>query len=495
MSFRSRSFAKVPSVYLQLASLLVVSAILLTLANCGNTVRFSSSPSTGMVTVTISDPPSCAAPDGNLNHVFVSIRSVRAHISSSAGPDSSGWQELAPQLMDKPVQVDLLHLPASGQCLLAELGSTSSLPVGDYQQIRLLLVANNPTSGPTPADNACASLGNIFNCVVDKNGQFFVLELSSEAITGIKIPPGQIVGGPIHVAPGQSVDINIDFNVCDSLVPDGTGMLRLKPTLTAMQVSPNRTGISGQVVDSKTGLPVAGAIVALEQADGSGVDHIMMKTTADSNGRFVFCPLPQGAVFDVVVDAVSAGLAFNATVVLNVPGGTALTGTSAIRLVAETGTATGPGKIQGDVTALDGMNMGAKINVALSALQSVALSGGGTRQISVPLLDTSSTPNIAVQSATNCPMGTPTGANCARYTLVVPASNPAVQTVAGAFTAPATSDVLYSVLAQAFSVATSDGPTCSPSSQTVNQDANGMPLKVIAGQTTNAKRMDFTGCS
>ncbi len=58
MSFRSRSFAKVPSVYLQLASLRVVSAILLTLANCGSTIRFSSNPSTGMVTVTITDPPS-----------------------------------------------------------------------------------------------------------------------------------------------------------------------------------------------------------------------------------------------------------------------------------------------------------------------------------------------------------------------------------------------------------------------------------------------------
>jgi hypothetical protein len=92
-------------------------------------------------------------------NVFVTIRSIQAHTSATADNNSSGWQELAPQLVSAPVQVDLLHLPASGQCLLEQLGSTS-LPAGDYQQIRLILLANAAPSGPrrrttaTPASSS-----------------------------------------------------------------------------------------------------------------------------------------------------------------------------------------------------------------------------------------------------------------------------------------------------------------------------------------------------
>src|SRR5262249_50727789 len=206
---------------------------------------------TGSVVVTLSDPPSCAAPsgaakmpDGSFSNVWITIRSIQAHISATADDNSPGWQELAPQLNSAPAQVDLLHLPAQGQCLLEHLGS-ASLPAGDYQQIRLILLANASPSGSAPANNACASLGSVFNCLVDGGGTH-TLNLSSEANTGLKIPPGQVMGGPIHVAEGQSVDLNIDFNTCASILKEGNGEFRLKPTLTAGVVSANMTGISGQ---------------------------------------------------------------------------------------------------------------------------------------------------------------------------------------------------------------------------------------------------------
>jgi Domain of unknown function (DUF4382) len=137
---------------------------------------------------------------------------VKAHTSAAADANSSGWQELAPQPHSAPIQVDFLHLPANGQCLLRQLGS-ASLPAGDYQQIRLILMANAAPSGSVPSSNACSSLGNAFNCVVDGSGTH-ILNLSSEQETGLKIPPGQIMGGPLHVAADQSVDLNIDFNTC-----------------------------------------------------------------------------------------------------------------------------------------------------------------------------------------------------------------------------------------------------------------------------------------
>jgi len=159
----------------------------------------------------------------------------------------------------------------------------------------------------------------------DTSGTAHTLNLSSEANTGLKIPPGQIMGGPIHAAAGQSVDLNIDFNTCASILIEGNGDFRLKPALTAGVVSPNKTGISGQIVDSVSSQPIAGAIVTLQFADKSGTDRVVIQQLTDPAGHFSFCPLAVGAVFDVVSDALTAsGTAYNATVVLNVSGGTDL---------------------------------------------------------------------------------------------------------------------------------------------------------------------------
>jgi Domain of unknown function (DUF4382) len=479
----------------------------------------SSNVMTGMGTVvtTISDPPSCAAatggaavvaaggtaaPAGTFTHVFVTIRSIQAHISATADANSDGWQELAPQLNPTsggtPVQVDLLHLPASGNgvvCLLQQLGS-ASLPAGDYQQIRLILLANAAPTGPVPATNACSSLGNVFNCVVDTNNVTHTLDLSSEANTGLKIPPGQIMGGPIHVAAGQSVDLNIDFNTCASILREGNGDFRLKPALTGGVVSTNLTGISGQIVDSVTMQPVAGATVTLQFADTSGTDRIMMQATTDSNGHFGFCPLPAGAVFDVVTDAMTAsGTAYDVTVVFNVTGGTNL---GAVPLVAETpataGASTGPGTITGAITAINGTT-GASIDATVSALQTVTVSSV-SHTFTVPLFPNSNA-SVAVTSSTSCPTGAPKGAFCGSYTLVVPASNPTVGTSSAGkttITPPATGDVLYTVEADATKPMTTTA-ICTPASLTTSKDSTNMPLKVTPGATTTAAELDFTGCS
>jgi hypothetical protein len=323
--------------------------------------------------------------------------------------------------------------------------------------------------------------------------------LSSEANTGLKIPPGQVMGGPIHVAAGQSADLNIDFNTCASILMEGNGSFRLKPVLTAGVVSPNVTGISGQIVDSVTTQPIAGAVVTLQSADKSGTDRIQMQEVTDANGHFSFCPLPAGAMFDVVSDALtSSGTAYDVTVVLNVPGGTSL---GAVPLVAETaataGASTGPGTIQGTITAINGTT-GASIDATVSALQSVTVSST-SHTFTVPLFPKSSS-DVTVTSSTSCPMTAPKGAFCGSYALVVPASNPTIGTFSAGkttITAPAAGDVLYTIEADSTNP-TSGAAMCSPSSQTTSNDSTtptAMPLKVTAGATTTAAEIDFTGCS
>ncbi|HKW31534.1 MAG TPA: DUF4382 domain-containing protein [Candidatus Acidoferrum sp.] len=486
---------------------LVIAAALIVIG-CGGGPSPMQALSSGTVTVSLSDPPSCAAPTGataagvtagTFSNAWVTIVSVKAHISATADAKSSGWQELAPQLNSAPMQVDLLHLPSQGQCLLAQLGS-AELPAGDYQQIRLILLANAATS-MAPSSNNCAQLGNVFNCVAVPNPQnpqgppiLHELKLASEAQTGLKIPPGQMMGGPLHVAAGQSVDLNIDFDACSSITPAFT----LKPALTAGVVSPNMTGISGQIVDSVTSKPIVGATVTLQSPDMTGVDRIgAAPKMTDSTGHFRFCPLP-GQAFDVVVDAMtSSGTAYDATAIFNVTGGTDL---GAIPLVAETpatsGGSTGPGTIQGAITAINGTT-GATIDANVSALQTVMVSGA-SHTITVPLF-ASSNSSVSITSSTSCPMGAPKGAFCASYTLLVPASNPEVGTFSAGkvtLTAPASGDVLYTVEADATNP-TTNAAMCSPSSQTTSKDTGTppAPLKVTPGATTTAAEMDFSGCS
>jgi hypothetical protein len=460
--------------------------------SCGGSTTTISG-TTGNIRVTLTDPPSCAFPNGNFEHAYVTIRSVQAHTSGSATDDTAGWQELAPQLNTQPMQIDLFSV-ASNTCLLTNLGSNSALPAGSYQQIRLILVPNDGSGGATPGSNACGNQG--WNCAVLHDGSIHELQLSSQANTGIKIPPGQVVGGPIVVAAGQDVDLNIDFNACASILRQGHGQYRLKPVLTAGQVSTNTTGISGKIVDSLTGLPVVGGtvLVALEKTDSTGADVVFQQTAADSSGLFNFCPLPAGSTFDVLAVGINgAGVAYNASVVTGVPGGTNL---GSITLIPEAVPPTSAATLQGVVTAVNGGSAGS-IDAAVTAQQTVALSGGGSRAITIPA-EAGSVSNISLNDSSACTAGAPANANCAQYTLVVPASNPQVGIFSGgivSFQPPASGNVFYGVRADAFVPLSGGTPACSPSMQTTTLDSNSNPLKVTGGTTMVPQRLDFSGCS
>ena len=481
--------------------LAVSSLVIFLVVSCGGGNSALKATATGMIQVSMSDPPSCMPPNGQFTHVFITVRSVQAHISATADESTSGWQELAPQLAAQPMQLDLFSSPQTN-CILAQLGS-ASLPVGTYQQIRLILLSNSPATGAAvPPSNACASNG--FNCVVLSDNSVHGLDLSSEANTGLKIPPGQIVGGPITVGAGQSVDLNIDFNACASIIREGNGTFRLKPALTAGQVSANNSGVSGQVIDAVTKAPITGnVLVAIEQPDSTGVDRVMMETTADANGNFRFCPLPTG-IFDIVAVAVGPNnLPYNATVALNIPNGTNL---GAIPLQPETG-ATAPATLQGFVTATTG-TAAASVDVSVSALQQVSFGTPAVmRQVTIPLESIQATgTNSAVASTglisltgnTTCPTGAPANTNCAQYTLVVPASNPSVGVFSSSgftYSTPAAAPVPFTVDARAAVPSSGGTADCSPSEIMTTIDVNNAALVVTPATLTTVARADFKGCS
>jgi len=187
---------------------------------------------------------------------------------------------------------------------------------------------------------------------------------------------------------------------------------------------------------------------------------------------------------------------------LDVPNGTNL---GAIPLIAEVG-ATGPAVLQGFVTATNGAAAG-NIDVSLSALQSVAAGPAPIRPITIPLQtipatqltpEVDSTSLVSVSSNTNCPNGAPATANCAQYTLVVPASNPSTALYAASgfsYSTPAAGDVLFTVDSRAAVPLSGGTPDCMPSEQTTAKDATAQPLKALPATTTNVAEIDFSSCS
>jgi len=461
-------------------------ATLALLISCGSSNTTQAPNVTAMIRTTISDPPSCAL---SFDHVYVTVTKVTANISSSASDTDSGWVTLV-DLTGSPKQIDLLHLPGAGTCVLSQtLGSTTGLPVGNYQQIRLYLLANGATSGL--GTNNCNA--GAFNCVVPTGEAPQTLLLSSEAQTGIKIPPGQIAGGGINLEAGQNADLNIDFDACASILPQGNGQYRLKPTVHAGVVSATNNLISGTVVDaSNSNTPVGNAVVLLEQPDPSDatVNRVMRSTTTASNGTFIFCPLDSGNPFDIVVAAWNvpspgADVTYNATVAFSVPAGTSL---DALPLVPEGTAPTLPGTITGQVTSA-GSGGALAADVTLTALQSATPIGGSARLLPIPIFGALMQPPTVTTTDTPDPAtpACPSGTLCYNYSLAVPASNPKVGTFSSGsitYADPAPAPVVYSLNGAAETCTSS-----APNPPTIGS------ITVTPGGTTDAGTvLAFSGC-
>ena len=439
-------------------------------------------PVMGTITTSITDPPTCAA---SFDHIWVTITKVTANVSATATPTDSGWVTLV-DLTSSPKQLDLLSL-ASTTCILSQLGSTAGLPAANYQQIRFYLLDNSATSGPSP--NNCGT-HNGFNCVVPHQDVAQELLLSSEIQTGIKIPPGQIAGGGINLAVGQSADLNIIFDSCASIVLQENGQYRLRPSLRAGEVGTTGNAISGTVVDSSTSKPIAGALVLLEQPDSNSIDRVVDAGVTVVDGTFIFCPLPTGN-YDVVVNAATANAdltttVYGTTVTLKVPLGTTL---ATIPLISE-GTAVTPvsSTFRGQVTTVSS-GAPTAADVTISALQQVIPTGGSPVSVTIPVLSSLSQPLTITTGATSASLpACPSGLDCFNYSLTLPSGNPQVGTFSSGpvvYTPPTAGAATYTINGE-----TPDCTTSLPNPPTTT------PFVATPAGTTNVTQaLAFSNCT
>ena len=445
----------------------------------------------GMATVTtmVSDPATCATPNGPFSHVYVTITDVSANMSSMAGDNDSGWVDLTPNLKNAPKQVDLLGL-ANNQCFLASLGDAQQLQAGTYQQIRIILASDSTSI----TSNACGN--GSANCVqVSSDSSFHTLNLSSEAQTGIKIPASQIAGGGLTLKAGQTTDLDIDFQTCQSIVQEGNGQYRLKPVLHAGEVSTISASINGTVLDASTSKPVTGMVwVAVEQKDASGVDRVVQSTNANADGTFVFCPLPAGT-YDVVISGTrSDGALYSPSIVTGVSVGST-TGNVMLNPPALPA-ASSFANLTGLVTSANNASpaAGISIDATLTALATVNSNIYTIPQQPATVPPAPPTYNVSQVVTTgagpigNPPVACPSGTDCINYSLPVPSGGAYIGTWSsgGATLAQSAPLATYAV----------DGITTSTCSAA---DVNSNPPLALTGTgpftnvaiTTN---LQFTGC-
>lgn len=500
------------------ATALIASA-LIAIAGCGGGGGGGSTTS-GTVTTALSDPPSCKA---TLDQVWVTIADVKAHLNANAGPGDSGFVDLTPGLASAPKQIDLLSAPDT-ECLLATLGSTSGLPPGTYQQIRIILVANDATGvtlSTNGGTNQCASVGG-FNCVADSSATLHLLSLPSEANTGIKIPPGQLAGGALTIVAGKGLDLDIDFNACTSVVHAGhSGKFILKPTLRAGELGVNPL-IAGEVVvgsvsgtsvivPSTSPQAVPNAVVWLEQqsrtvaVQGSAttdtVENFIGSTVTDSSGHFEFCPVAAGS-YEIVADAASlpggAGSS-NATVTTGIAvsssgGPNNLT----LPVVAE---ANGPGTVDGAFTTANS-NSSTVDDITFTHLQQF-VAGAQAIQALVPFFTVngaaSTTPAVTTTGpvpGTDCsitPAGCSGNTHCACVTYTAPNSNlvaGAASTTGNGYTIGTATSVASSLDGSASQEGSSNSVSvCSPSELATQ------PFTMLAAPSiSDAGTLAFAGC-
>lgn len=434
----------------------------------------------GTVNIGISDPPTCASPNGNYDAVYVTITGVKIHTSSTAGANDAGWIDLTPNM--SPKQVNLFG-QTDQRCLLAMLGQGKQLAAGTYQQIRVYLAPDSAAGQIT--NNSCGN--GVANCVV-VGGVARPLLLSSETQAGIKIPAGQLAGGQFKVATGETKDLVIDFDACASIVAQGN-QFRLKPVLHAGEVQV-AASVGGQLVDSVTSAAVIGkSIVTLQGKDSNNINRVVMQTTTDLAGNFVLCPVPAGT-YDLVATAVSNGNVQYATTVITgvTPGATI----AQVPMVAQTGASTAPASIAGQVTTSKTPAAATPADIMVSALQQIT-AGGSTYSITVPLAQQQSATLSLATGTTGCPANT----NCASYTASVPAMWPniaAYSTGTMTFTQSTATPVTYAIEGQAFVQGSAGTQDCTPPVVAVTTLTGGGNINVTPGANLTVATMTFTGC-
>ena len=435
--------------------------------------------SAATVSVMVSAPTACEAPNGPYTHVYVTISDIQGSTNPDAPVGDPSFVDLTPGLSSAPQQIDLLG-KANSNCFLASLGVSQQVAAGNYQQVRIFLAPDSRASSIT--NNACGA--SYSNCLVRTDNSLHDLILPPAPSQWIEMTARNLVNGGIAFNAGDQPFIDLNIDVCSSILATADGGYEFNPVMYAGLIPSTGSTIAGTVVSSKTGQPLSGGnvMVALEQKDSTGIDRILMRTAAGSDGSFVLCPVPQGTYDLVAVGVDGASVAYSAGVETGIQSGQ-LAGK--IPLVP----GTQQGTLQGLISTMNGGLPPAGISVAVQAdaLQQIASNG---TMITVPLLPSQSPFNEAMltTNGSSCPAG----GDCAPFAMQLPSNAPNVVACSeqtAQFTQQGSTPA-YTADSSAQIPGSGGTPACAAS----NMQAPGGAVAVGPGETAMSGRMAFSQC-
>jgi len=279
-----------------LGALVIVLAVFI-LHACGG----GGATATGIATVSLTDAP------GDFDHVYITVKDIWFHTSDTAGPDDGGWRRT---LLAAPVTVDLIAL--SNGVIGSPIWGNITLPVGNYQQIRLVL------AGTEDALTASAfGSGLTYNNELKVSGDTTHYPLRiPDALHGIRL------AGIFHITNGGVLRLAIDFDTGHDVVDilrNGSTEYLLKPRLTYCDLD-DAGAIVGSIdpVSAATDTTSSHFVIKAEQVNDplNPQYHVVKRWTSVNpvTGKFVLYPLKPGK-YDVVL----RGLGYQTVIAKGVP--------------------------------------------------------------------------------------------------------------------------------------------------------------------------------
>lgn len=225
------------------------------------------------------------SPATEFSHVWITVTGIGFHTSNAAGVGTAGWLKYP---LATPVTVDLADLNNGAlQTLFQDL----SLPVGNYQQIRILLA---PTEGTLTTSASTAGLQNNNQVVTNANVVF-----------PLQAPSGVLqLDGKFQITEDDSLNLAIvtdtDRDVIQAMVK-GQAEYILRPILTYFDLN-TAGGIKGSI--TVTGTSGYNFVIKAEQpkaTDGSATWRVVKRcTTVKKDGSFTLYPLAPGS-YDILI--------------------------------------------------------------------------------------------------------------------------------------------------------------------------------------------------
>jgi hypothetical protein len=278
-------------------------ALVMVLLLTGSFQACSSSSSSDNGTVTPSGSMSVFVTDapGDFDNVYITLKDIWFHTSASAGPQDAGWIK---RPLAAPVTVDLLTLTNG---TMQSLWNGVTLPVGDYQQIRLVLADSDD------ALTASASALNLsFNNEVKTNNIEYPLHIP-DAGHGIQLV------GHFGITDGGTLRLAIDFDADNDVVEFRHGQeYVLKPRLRYFDLD-NVGAIIGTLNTGTTFTSAPRFVIKAEGLSDDGTYHVVKRWTVPNKTDGTFVLYPVSAMTTSTYDVLVRGLDYQTVIIKGVP--------------------------------------------------------------------------------------------------------------------------------------------------------------------------------